>query len=149
MDKVPSGVALSQELANPLAPFDPEGQPVYIVSLHENSTIKNVYSADQPGKPNSEENVKAHLLTDLTKLNKDPSQAQQVGESVTLEDIRGFSGQVDYFPHVGPQALRDGWYEKFNHVQGKDHTYFTSGLNSFELVEYTIRSAQDLVATYF
>lgn len=33
-------------------------------------------------------------------------------------------------------------------IQGKDHTYCPSGLNSFELVEYTIRAARNLVETH-
>jgi hypothetical protein len=55
---------------------------------------------------------------------------------LSAADIRPFSGQIHYFPHVDPKSLADGWYDKFNDLQGKDHTYFTSGLNSFELVEY-------------
>lgn len=68
---------------------------------------------------------------------------------LSAADIRPFSGQIDYFPHVDQKPLADGGYDKFNDLQAKDHTYFTSGLNSFELVEYTIRAARDLVETHF
>ncbi|KAM5519493.1 hypothetical protein FOXYSP1_17917 [Fusarium oxysporum f. sp. phaseoli] len=64
---------------------------------------------------------------------------------LSAADRRPFSEQIDYFPHVDPKSLADGWYDKFNDLEGKDHTYCTSGLNSFELVEYTIRAARDLV----
>ncbi|KAF9766569.1 hypothetical protein IL306_001010 [Fusarium sp. DS 682] len=148
MNKLGDNLTVSQELPNPLDPFKPEGQPVYLTPLHPESNIVNVYSADDPAHP-SVTRVKKHLIHDLSKINKDLGNAYAVSTKLGTADIRAFSGQIDYFPHLGPEALADGWYEKFNHLQGKDNTYFISGLNSFELVEYTIRAARDLVATHF
>jgi hypothetical protein len=148
MDKLGDNLTVSQALPNPLEPFKPEGQPVYLTPLHPESDIVNVYSADDPAHP-SATRVKGHLLRDLSKINKNLNNAHAQGTKVAASDIRAFSGQIDYFPHVGPKALADGWYKKFNALQGTDHTYFTSGLNSFELVEYTIRAARDLVKQHF
>jgi hypothetical protein len=148
MDKLGDNLTVSQVLPNPLEPFKPEGQPVYLTPLHPESDIVSVYSADDPAHP-SATRVKKHLVSDLSKINKDLDDVHAQGTRVGTADIRAFSGQIDYFPHVGPKALADGWYERFNHLQGTDHTYFTSGLNSFELVEYTIRAARDLVGQHF
>ncbi|KIL85369.1 hypothetical protein FAVG1_11325 [Fusarium avenaceum] len=148
MDKLGDNLTVSQALPNPLEPFKPEGQPVYLTPLHPESDIVNVYSADDPAHP-SATRVKNHLISDLSKINKNLNNAHAQGTKVVAADIRAFSGQIDYFPHVGPKALADGWYKKFNALQGTDHTYFTSGLNSFELVEYTIRAARDLVKKHF
>lgn len=149
MKQLPSNVTLVQALPDPLSPFVPQGQPVYVTDLHANSNIASVYSADEPGAPGAEERVKRRLITDLGKVNRNVYVAQQASLPVTPRDVRAFSGQVDYFPHLGTDAVAGGWYKRFNGLQGSQRTYFTSGLNSFELVEYTIRAAQDLVATYF
>lgn len=148
MSNLGDNLTVSQELPNPLDPFKAEGQPVYLTPLHPESSIVNVYSADDPAHP-SVTRVKRHLIKDLSKINKDLDNVYAASTKLVAADIRAFSGQIDYFPHLGPEALADGWYERFNELQGKDHTYFTSGLNSFELVEYTIRAANDLVATHF
>ncbi|KAF4334937.1 FAD NAD(P)-binding domain protein [Fusarium beomiforme] len=148
MNKLGDNLTISQELPNPLDPFKPEGQPVYLTPLHPESNIVSVYSADDPAHP-SAARVKKHLIGDLSKINKDLANVHATSTKVVAADIRAFSGQIDYFPHLESEALADGWYKKFNDLQGKDHTYFTSGLNSFELVEYTIRAARDLVETYF
>ncbi|KAM0203935.1 hypothetical protein ACHAQI_010271 [Fusarium lateritium] len=148
MDKLGDNLTVSQVLPNPLEPFKPEGQPVYLTPLHPESDIVSVYSADDPAH-HSATRVKGHLIRDLSKINKDLDNVHAQGTKVVAADIRAFSGQIDYFPHVGPKALANGWYKRFNDLQGKDHTYFTSGLNSFELVEYTIRAARELVVSHF
>ncbi|KAM0228259.1 hypothetical protein ACHAP5_011992 [Fusarium lateritium] len=148
MDRLGDNLTVSQVLPNPLEPFKPEGQPVYLTPLHPDSDIVSVYSADDPAHP-SATRVKGHLIRDLSKINKNLDNVHAQGTKVVAADIRAFSGQIDYFPHVGPKALANGWYQRFNGLQGKDHIYFTSGLNSFELVEYTIRAARDLVASHF
>ncbi|KAF5655219.1 FAD NAD(P)-binding domain-containing protein [Fusarium heterosporum] len=148
MKNLGENLTVSQELPDPLTPFKAEGQPVYLTPLHPESSIVNVYSADDPAHP-SAARVKEHLIRDLSKINKDLENANAVSTRINTADIRAFSGEIDYFPHLGPEALADGWYKKFNKLQGEDHTYFTSGLNSFELVEYTIRAARELVASHF
>ncbi|RGP64459.1 FAD nad p-binding domain-containing [Fusarium longipes] len=148
MSKLGNNLTVSQELPDPLVPFETEGQPVYLASLHPESKIVSVYSVDNPEHP-SAARVKSRLVTDLGKINRDLANVNSVSKKLDTADIRAFSGKIDYFPHLSPEALTNGWYKKFNDLQGKDHVYFTSGLNSFELVEYTIRSARDLVATHF
>ncbi|KAM0340592.1 hypothetical protein ACHAPU_010429 [Fusarium lateritium] len=148
MKNLGDNLTVSQELPDPLTPFKAEGQPVYLTPLHPESSIVSVYSADNPAHP-SVARVKEHLIRDLGKINKDLDNAYAVSTRLGAADIRAFSGEIDYFPHLGPEALADGWYKRFNKLQGKDHTYFTSGLNSFELVEYTIRAARDLVVSHF
>ena len=57
--------------------------------------------------------------------------------------------QWDYFPHFGSTDLRGGVYAEYNALQGQQNTYFSSGLNGFELVEFAIRAGKDLVETFF
>ncbi|KAE9385816.1 hypothetical protein BT96DRAFT_1026466 [Gymnopus androsaceus JB14] len=64
--------------------------------------------------------------------------------SVTEGDVKLFTRQ-DHFPHPLTDALKAGFYESYDALQGQKNTYWTSGLNRFENVESAIRSAKDLV----
>lgn len=149
MDHLSRNVSLRHELPNPITPYATEGQPVYLTRIHAETDILSVWSVDQPGQPDSVEVAQEFLPEVLSKLNKDLSDPTAEGDKVTNRDVLAFSGQVDYFPHVGTQAILDGWYDKFNEIQGDKHTYYVSGLNQFEFVEYAIRAADALVETYF
>ncbi|KAJ3742935.1 FAD/NAD-P-binding domain-containing protein [Lentinula detonsa] len=65
--------------------------------------------------------------------------------TVTEEDIKLITRQ-DHFPHVLTDVLAEGFYQKYNALQGQSNTYWTSGLNRFENVESAILAAKDLVA---
>lgn len=67
---------------------------------------------------------------------------------VTDRDVLGFQ-QNDYFPHFDSEQLRQGWYDKFNALQGKQKTFYASGLNGFETVEFALRAGLDIVDSYF
>ncbi len=75
-----------------------------------------------------------------------------------IEDVSAAGGHVtdfvvekpwDYFPYVGEEALRDGFYEKMKDLQGERGTYFVGGALNFETVEFTAVFAKDLVLSNF
>jgi hypothetical protein len=147
MTQVPSNVSFLAKKPSPITPVEPDGQPVYFQPLHPNSGIVNVWSWDKYRKQPDEKRARGLLLETLSKFNKDPHNVQQASDPVTEMDVIGWSGVLDYFPHVDSEALRDGWYDKFNKLQGSQQTYYASGLNGFEIVEFAIRAGQDM-ATY-
>jgi hypothetical protein len=59
--------------------------------------------------------------------------------------IKGY----EYFPHVTTKSLKDGFYKKFNSIQGKKNIYYASPLLSFELIESSIRAAEYIVDSFF
>ncbi len=60
-----------------------------------------------------------------------------------------FQQEWDYFPHVGPEALRSGFYERIRVMQGANRTYYVGATLSFETVEHAARQAADLVKRHF
>jgi len=62
---------------------------------------------------------------------------------VAPSDVKAFRQHPYYFPHFDRTTLQGGWYEKFNSLQGGNRTYYTSGLNRVEHVEYVIVSARE------
>ena len=88
------------------------------------------------------------LNTTLSLINKDPRNATTPAEPLDSSDIRAFR-KWDYFPHFDSQPLKDGAYAKLNRLQGCNKSFWASGLNGMEIVEWAIRAGQDVVDTYF
>ncbi|SPN99731.1 uncharacterized protein DNG_02582 [Cephalotrichum gorgonifer] len=148
MDQLPEDVSFWFEKPDPFTPVAPEGQPIYFQILHPGSGIASVYSWDRTDISPDPEKAKKLLIETLSKFNKDPRNAQQESVPVTEEDVLGWSGVVDYFPHLNTAALEAGWYDRFNKIQGKSRTYFASGLNGFEIVEFPLRAGKDIAESY-
>ncbi|CZT08465.1 uncharacterized protein RCO7_08200 [Rhynchosporium graminicola] len=130
----------------PNIPVAATGAPVSLLTLFNTSNIATTWSW---GNNSTTTPVALQLLKDtLSKINKDPRDPAVVGKPVIDKDILGFQ-QNDYFPHFGPQELAGGWYEKFNKLQGAKSTYYASGLNGFETVEFAIRAGIEIVEAFF
>ncbi|KAJ7458092.1 hypothetical protein FB451DRAFT_1182847 [Mycena latifolia] len=84
----------------------------------------------------------------ISKINKDPRVFGAAPQPVTDADVKEFL-EWDYFPHFDQPQLEAGYYAKFNALQGEKNTYYASGLNGFETVEYAIRAGIDVTKTYF
>jgi hypothetical protein len=149
MDHLSRNVSLRHVLPNPITPYETEGQPVYLARIHSDTDILTVWSMDERGQSDSVQAARGFLPEVLSKLNRNLSDSAQQGQEVTNRDVLAFSGDVDYFPHIGTEALLDGWYEKYNKLQGQKHTYYVSGVDQFEFVEYAIRAAEALVNDHF
>lgn len=128
--------------------FEPEGQPAAFIRLFNSSPIATTWSWGETGSNQTLEEARELLKETLSKINKDPTNATEVPQPVTDDDIRDFR-EWDYFAHYDPQELQAGYYDKFNALQGQMDTYYASGFNGFETVEFAIRAGQDIVDTYF
>ncbi|PON69738.1 L-2-aminoadipate reductase [Parasponia andersonii] len=84
------------------------------------------------------------------------------GPNVTelaVNTVRTMGGQVEevvlqrrfkYFPHVGSQDMKDGFYDKLEfELQGFRNTYYIGGLMAFELTERNSSYAMALVCKHF
>jgi glycine/D-amino acid oxidase-like deaminating enzyme len=54
-----------------------------------------------------------------------------------------------YFPHVSPDALRAGWYERVERLQGARRTYYAGELLAFTSVETVVAYSRALVERFF
>ena len=131
------------------------GQPVLATKSFPNSDVLTTYSWG-PFKPYGRSNFTADQAREILKRTYaavDFGAASGVpGMSVRVkikdEDFREFRAW-DYFPRFQPDDLAQGIYKRFNNVQGYKNTYWVSGLNSFELVEYALRAGKEIVGTFF
>jgi predicted NAD/FAD-dependent oxidoreductase len=54
-----------------------------------------------------------------------------------------------YFPHVGPELMATGYFDRLEALQGERNTYFVGGLLSFETVEDVVAYSKRLVERFF
>ena len=66
----------------------------------------------------------------------------------TLTNVH-FAKKWRYFPHVSPEDLAHGFFERMEGMQGARHTYYAGELLSMATVETVMSQAHDLVNRHF
>jgi hypothetical protein len=146
--KTPHSMTFGAASSSPALPPDPAGDPVVYVKLHSDLEVA-ITSSWGPYRGNlTKAEAYSRLKKTLSKFNKDPRDTTSAAVPITDSDVLAFQ-ENEYFPHFDSEQLAAGYYQRFNSLQGKNKTYFVSGFNMFELVEYAIRAGQDVVRTYF
>jgi hypothetical protein len=135
----------------PFSSPDLMGQPIYVEGQYNTSDISLLYAVASHAQSVGE--VGEVILQTLSRINGNPADNIDNGEEgttpVTERDVKAFRHHPDYFPHFGAEALRGGLYDLFNGLQGENRTYFASGLNRVEHVEYVVVGAREVVQRYF
>ncbi|KAJ3158112.1 hypothetical protein HDU86_003064 [Geranomyces michiganensis] len=131
-------------------PFTPkaEGQPTAFVRVHNASDVATTWSWGARGSSMTLEDGRRLLKEAISKINKDPRDKNAKPKPVTDADIMAFK-EHDYFPHYDSKADLRTKYLEFNRLQGQKNTYFVSGFNGFETVEFAIRAGKDIVQSFF
>ena len=108
--------------------------PAQILKAWKNSNVCVAYTA--ASDPITVEEINQNLAKNVAQM------------KMTLAEI--IDTRVwDYFPHVGPEALAAGFYDKLDNIQGDQHTYWAGGLMNFELVENSTAWSPSLVERFF
>lgn len=146
--RLPYNVSYIGSSVTPAVPPPNEGEPVALLDLQPNSRIATSWSWGPYRQFQSEADARNLLQTTLSKINKDPRDMTAMSVAVTNQDIRAFR-KWDYFPRFDGPDLKNDAYAKYNALQGQKKTYYASGLNGMETVEWAIRGAQDVATSYF
>jgi hypothetical protein len=145
---IPYGVSYIEASISPAIPPPNMGEPVAVLQLFSDSDIATSWSWGPYREFEPKKEALELLKTSLSKINKDPRNVTAMSVPLCEDDIRAFR-KWDYFPHFDSPQLKGGWYAKFNDLQGKKKTYWASGLNSMETVEWAIRAGQDIASSYY
>lgn len=150
MSQIPANALYSAASAAPYLPPSAAGEPVSFIRLSNTSNVATTWSwaGEAPAQSVSLSTALELLTSTLSKVNKDPTNATAEAVAVTQQDVHAFRSW-DYFPHFDGPQLASGVYAKFDALQGVKKTYYASGLNAFEDVEFAVRAGLDIVSTYF
>jgi acyl-CoA synthetase (AMP-forming)/AMP-acid ligase II/predicted NAD/FAD-dependent oxidoreductase/acyl carrier protein len=88
----------------------------------------------------------------------DAATGEREVERLVREDVARLGGRVEsvahvrrwkYFPHVGPEDVEAGFYDRIEALQGENGTFYCGSLLNFELIECNVRYAEALVDRHF
>lgn len=144
----PHAMTFGAASAHPGLPPDATGDPVVCTKLHGNLDVAITSSWGPYRGSLAKDEAYVRLKAALSQFNRDPRDPSSQAVPITDEDVLAFQ-ENEYFPHYDSEQLREGYYELFDRLQGQRKTYYASGFNTFELVEYAIRAGQDIARTYF
>ncbi|MEI7512787.1 MAG: FAD-dependent oxidoreductase [Candidatus Uhrbacteria bacterium] len=71
---------------------------------------------------------------------------EMLGGKIT--DVK-ISAHWKYFPHVTPEEMANGYYNKLEALQGTQHTYYAGELLNFSTVDHSASYAKNLVERFF
>jgi hypothetical protein len=111
-----------------------DGLPFMISKLQDDQDIAHFYSYSR--KELTEKQICANMSKYVKMVNR------------KLIKILLFK-QWDYFPHVSPVDLVNGFYDDLEALQGDLNTYYTGSLCNFELVENVMAYSKHIVNKYF
>jgi hypothetical protein len=124
------------------------GEPIALLNLQNNSGISTTWSWGPYRQFESEDSAYQLLKTTLSKINLDPRNASSTPVPITDSDVKAFR-KWDYFPRFDSPDLKNHAYDRLNALQGQKKTYYASGLNGMETVEWAIRAGLDVANSYF
>lgn len=146
--QIPYGVSYIAESIAPGIPPPADGEPVGLLVLSNVSDVVTTWSWGPYRQYQSIDTARSLLQSTLSKINRDPRNVSTMSVTVQDSDVKAFR-KWDYFPHFDSTDLANGAYDKLNKLQGSKKTYWASGLNGMETVEWAIRAGQDIVSSYF
>lgn len=124
------------------------GEPIAWMRLFNSSNIATTWSWGAYRSNQTLAEAKTLLEQVMSKLNKDPADTSAPPVPIMDADVKDFR-EWDYFARFDKAQLDDGYYDKFNSLQGYENTYYVSGLNAFETVEFAVRAGKDVVDSHF
>jgi hypothetical protein len=127
---------LPRRLINVL-PVQKIGTPYVITQQFEGNPLVSFYSRTNEEDEPDREKVIEEVRDLYTKLG-----SSYTGECYTHD-------RWSYFPHVPVLAIKEGFYDTLEAMQGKNKTFFVGGLMAFELIEPIINYSENLVETHF
>ncbi|KAI0083271.1 hypothetical protein BDY19DRAFT_900543 [Irpex rosettiformis] len=133
-------------------PFKPLNEPVAFVRLFNDSDVATAWqwgSLDANNTNDDDDDALKVLLADTITLVQIGANVTSEEQEVKPEDVRALQ-TAPYFAHFRGEELSGGEaYGRLEGLQGVRGTYWVSGLNGFETVEFAVRAGRDLVKRFF
>jgi hypothetical protein len=127
---------LKRRLINVL-PVQKIGTPYVITQQFEGNPLVSFYSRAIDKNHPTQEQIIQEARDLYHKLG-----SKETGDFYTYD-------RWTYFPHVSALAIKEGFYDQLEEMQGKNNTFFVGGLMAFELIEPIINYSDHFVKKHF
>lgn len=130
-------LSLKRRLINVL-PVQKIGYPYVVTQQFPGNPLVSFYSRTTENNVPDREEILKEAEKLIVKLGGDISKAE-----LHTHD------RWTYFPHVPVLAIKEGFYDELEEMQGKNKTFFVGGLMAFELIEPILNYSENLVNEHF
>ena len=110
------------------------GYPVFWYERYQDSTLYTFYALSDWRR--SDEDIQTHIAELIRPLG---GTIQRIHKTMRWK----------YFPHVSGEDMRNGYFDKLEALQGKNHTYYAGELLNFSTVDLSASYAKQLVERFF
>ncbi|TWP50624.1 cytochrome P450 [Lentzea tibetensis] len=111
--------------------------PGHAVSFHHRYPESDVYAVYSYGSPELDgDDIIAGFRADVERM------GGTMGEVHTQRRWK-------FLPYFGSADIRDGVYDRIEHLQGRNHTFHAGSLPAYELVECNVAYSRQLVRQHF
>ena len=133
-------VVLKERIAFHL-PLPPLGEPMIISQQHPDNELMAFYARLPTDTPTEEDErrLREHVQRYVKAFG---------GRIQTDDDWHSYDAWL-YFKHVSAAAFRDGYYDRWERIQGDNRTYYVGGLFDFDYVEGIVRYSRALIEKHF
>ena len=83
---------------------------------------------------------------DLLNIN---TQLEATLKKISKDAKTFYRATSEYFPHVGTSSLQQGFYKKFDAIQGVRGLYYATTLLGFETMDGALKMTEAFVNRYF
>lgn len=111
------------------------GKPMLIINRHPQNNIYNVYGDGSSGA--NKEEVLANIEQSFYRL------------SFKIIDIHAHSLWKTYFPYIGSEDLKQGYFNQLEKLQGKNGLYYLTSRMNFETTEHSAQYGKYIANEFF
>ncbi len=122
-------------------PPPPVGEPLILSQQYEDNELTAFYAYLPTKDPTPGDEVR--LKEQVTRY------AGAVGGRIRHDDDWHQYDVWHYFRHIDPADFREGYYDDWESIQGKNSTYYVGGLFDFDFVEGIVQYSRNLVERNF
>ncbi len=135
-----SNVVLQERIAFHL-PMPEIGAPMIVYQPHPDNELMVFYARLASSQPTSDD--ESRLREHIERY------VRAFGGQINIDDDWHSYDAWLYFKHVSADDMRDGYYDRWERIQGENRTFYVGGLFDFDYVEGVARYSRAVIERHF
>jgi hypothetical protein len=122
-------------------PLPETGAPMLVYQPHPDNELMVFYARLASSQPTSDD--ESRLREHIERY------VRAFGGQINIEDDWHSYDAWLYFKHVSADDMRDGYYDRWERIQGENRTFYVGGLFDFDYVEGVARNSRAVIERHF